>query len=135
MKTFRNADSSMRPADASTFAGQARTKLLAASEEGAAVHMYRVEFEAGGRTNWHRHSGAQWLFVSEGRIRVQCWGQAVQDVGAGDAVMFAPGEKHWHGAVPGGHGTHIAVNVNARTEWLEPVSDEQYSSTPQNSDS
>jgi 4-carboxymuconolactone decarboxylase len=38
----------------------------------------------------------------------------------------APGERHWHGAVPGSEGTHIAVNVNATTTWGEPVSDEEY---------
>jgi quercetin dioxygenase-like cupin family protein len=50
-----------------------------------------------------------------------------QDLDAGDAVVVAPGERHWHGAVPGSEGTHIAVNVNAATTWLEPVSDEEYS--------
>jgi quercetin dioxygenase-like cupin family protein len=47
-------------------------------------------------------------------------------VGAGDAVVIGPGEKHWHGAAPGRTGTHLAVNVNFTTEWLEPVSDAQY---------
>jgi quercetin dioxygenase-like cupin family protein len=47
-------------------------------------------------------------------------------VSAGDTVMIGPGEKHWHGAAPGGIGTHLAVNVDAATDWLEPVSDAQY---------
>ena len=50
----------------------------------------------------------------------------MENVDAGDAVLFEPGEKHWHGAVPGVRGTHLAVNVNVATEWLEAVSDEQY---------
>jgi quercetin dioxygenase-like cupin family protein len=45
----------------------------------------------------------------------------------GDAVVIHPGEKHWHGAAPGARGAHIAVNMNATTDWLEPVSDEDYS--------
>jgi quercetin dioxygenase-like cupin family protein len=57
---------------------------------------------------------------------VQRWGEPPQDVGVGDAVVIPPGEKHWHGAVPGERAVHLAVNVNATTEWLEPVSDEQY---------
>ncbi len=116
----------MRSVDAKSFDGSARTQLLASANEGASVHVYRVEFESGGRTNWHRHSGPQWLLVVDGRIRVQPGGEPPQDVDAGDAVMLSPGEKHWHGAVPGGRGTHIAVNVNVQTEWLEPGSDEEY---------
>jgi quercetin dioxygenase-like cupin family protein len=66
--------------------------------------------------------------VVEGRVRVQAKGSVSQDLEAGDAVVIAPGERHWHGAVPGSAGTHIAVNVNAATTWLEPVSDEDYAS-------
>jgi quercetin dioxygenase-like cupin family protein len=128
MQTFRAADTPMRPADTSSFVGPAHTKLLASSEEGTPVHVYRVDFGEGARTNWHTHSGPQWLFIVEGRVRVQRWGEPAQDVEAGDAVLFAPGEKHWHGAVPGGRGVHIAVNVNLQTTWLEAVSDEEYRS-------
>jgi quercetin dioxygenase-like cupin family protein len=88
--------------------------------------VYRVTFSDGGRTNWHCHSGPQWLFVVDGRVRVQAEGGGSRDLDAGDAVVVGPGERHWHGAVPGSTGTHIAVNVNAATTWLEPVSDEQY---------
>ncbi len=90
------------------------------------MHVYHVRVDDGARTNWHRHSGAQWLLVTEGRIRVQRTGHASVDLDVGDAVVIAPGEKHWHGAVPGGRGVHLAVNVDAITEWLEPVSDGDY---------
>jgi len=129
MKIFRGSDAPFRPGDTSTFAGPVQTKPLASAQEGTPVHVYHVQFDAGGRTNWHWHSGAQWLLVTEGRIRVQVEGQQAQDVETGDAVMFAPGEKHWHGAVPGGRGVHLAVNVNAETIWLEPVADEVYEPT------
>ncbi|MGE5171407.1 MAG: cupin domain-containing protein [Rudaea sp.] len=102
----------------------ARSARLAAAQEGVPVGVYRVEFEAGARTHWHTHSGPQWLFVLDGRIRVQVWGETARDVGAGDAVVIAPNEKHWHGAAPESHGTHLAVNVNATTKWLEPVAEE-----------
>jgi quercetin dioxygenase-like cupin family protein len=127
MKVFRHADTPPRPADAKSFVGPATTKLLASSEEGETVHIYRVEFEPGGRTNWHTHSGPQWLFIVEGRVRVQRWGEPAVDVTSGDAVVFSPGEKHWHGAAHGSRGTHLAVNVNVTTDWLEPVTDEDYS--------
>ena len=126
MNIFRGTESSLRPADAASFVGPAQTKLLASSDEATPVHVYQVQFDSGARTNWHTHSGPQWLLVIEGRIRVQTAGQASQDVEAGDAVVFAPGEKHWHGAVPGSSGVHLAVNVNVQTTWLEPVRDEEY---------
>lgn len=126
MKIFRDSDTPSRPVDVSSFVGIARTKLLGSADEGEAVRVYRAEFDEGARMNWHIHSGPQWLFIVEGRIRVQGWGEAARDVEAGDAVVFAPGEKHWHGAMPGARGTHLAVNVNVNTDWLEPVSDDEY---------
>jgi quercetin dioxygenase-like cupin family protein len=129
MTIFRNSERPFRHADTATFVGQAQTRLLASGEEGTPVHVYHVQFESGSRTNWHRHSGAQWLLVTEGRIRVQTEGNQPQDVDAGDVVVFTPGEKHWHGAVPGSRGVHVAINVNAETTWLEPVTDEEYEPT------
>jgi quercetin dioxygenase-like cupin family protein len=126
MKIFRGAGVPFRPADASSFVGAAETRLLGFADEGVRVHVYHVRFEPGARTNWHRHSGPQWLLVTEGRVRVQQWGQPAQDVDAGDAVVVAPDEKHWHGAAPGARGAHLAVNVAATTEWLEAVSEEDY---------
>jgi 4-carboxymuconolactone decarboxylase len=126
MKIFRERESPLRSADPASFVGPVRTTLLSSGEEGAAVHLYRVEFEDGGRTNWHTHSGAQWLFVISGRVRVQRWGESAEDIAEGDAVMIAPGEKHWHGAAPGSRGAHLAVNLNVKTAWLEGVSDEEY---------
>jgi quercetin dioxygenase-like cupin family protein len=126
MKVFPAKDALLRPADPASFVGPARTALAASAEDGAAVHVYRVEFGERARTNWHVHSGPQWLLITEGRIRVQRWGEPAEDVEAGDTVVFAPGEKHWHGAAPGARGTHIAVNVNVKTEWLEQVNDSEY---------
>jgi quercetin dioxygenase-like cupin family protein len=128
MKVFPAQDVQLRPADPASFVGSARTALAASAEDGAAVHVYHVEFGEGARTNWHVHSGPQWLLITSGRIRVQRWGEPAHDVEAGDTVVFGPGEKHWHGAAPGARGTHIAVNVNVKTEWLETVSQKQYES-------
>ena len=127
MRIFPSSDARVGPVDPMTFIGRATVQRLAHDETSVPVGVYRVTFSDGARTNWHRHSGPQWLFVVEGRVRVQAEGGDAQDLEAGDAVVVAPGERHWHGAVPGGAGTHIAVNVNAATTWLEAVSDEEYS--------
>ena len=126
MRVFRSSDAPIGPVDPATFLGQATVQRLAHHATGVPVGVYRVAFSDGARTNWHKHSGPQWLFVVEGRVRVQVQGSDAEDLEAGDAVVVAPGERHWHGAVPGSAGAHIAVNINAATTWLEPVSDEEY---------
>ena len=104
MKIFRGDETPSQLADSNTFVGEAQIKRLASADDGVPVVVYRVEFEDGGRTNWHVHSGAQWLMILDGRVRIQRWGEPPHEVGAGDAVVIAPGEKHWHGAAPGGPG-------------------------------
>ena len=126
MNVFHGRDVPSEPVDARSFVGSASAQRLGQADAGTPVVVYRVEFESGARTNWHIHSGPQWLLVVEGRIRIQKWGEPAQEVAAGDAVVIAPGEKHWHGAAPGSRGVHLAVNVDATTEWLEPVSEQQY---------
>ena len=126
MRIFRSLAAPTIAADPSTFVGPATVQRLAADEAGVPVAVYRVRFESGGRTNWHRHSGPQWLLVTDGRIRVQSEGEPVHDLEAGDAVVLAAGEKHWHGATPGSSGTHLAVNVDVTTTWMEPVGESEY---------
>ena len=129
MRIFRSVAAPVSPVDPESFVGPATVQRLAEDDQAVPVGVYRVRFADGGRTNWHSHSGPQWLFVVEGRIRVQRQGEPAMDVEAGDAVVFAPNEKHWHGATPGTSGAHIAVNVNLKTTWLEAVSEAEYSAT------
>lgn len=46
------------------------------------------------------------------------------------ATVFIPaGVKHWHGAAPGSWVSHLAIAVsgeNTGNEWLEPVTDAEY---------
>ena len=127
MKIFRAALTEQHGGDPKTFTGEVVRATVAMDKDtpGMPVNVYRVEFASGARTHWHTHSGPQWLFVVEGRIRVQTLGEAAIEVVKGDAVVIHPGEKHWHGASAGEPGAHLAVNVNATTTWLEPVTDEQ----------
>jgi quercetin dioxygenase-like cupin family protein len=126
MKIFRAVEHPPQAGDEQTFSGVVSRATLASDKAGTPVAVYRVEFEPGARTHWHTHDGPQWLFIVEGRVRVQKLGEPAQEVVAGDAVVIQPGEKHWHGATPTSRGVHLAVNVNASTNWMEPVTDEQY---------
>jgi quercetin dioxygenase-like cupin family protein len=127
MKLLQGDSVPFEPADPKNFVGSARVKKLPMVQEtGQSVIVYLVEFDAGGRTNWHRHSAPQLLLVQDGRGLVQKWGEPVRAIAAGDAICIEPNEKHWHGAAPGTRMTHFAVNLTLTTEWLEPVSDDQY---------
>jgi 4-carboxymuconolactone decarboxylase len=118
---------SLNAADPRTFSGSAFTCLVAAAEREVPIKLYYVRFEAGARTNWHSHSGAQILVVSAGRCRYQKAGEPVREIGAGESVRFEAGIRHWHGAVDGESADHIAVNLDTReTSWLEEVSESDY---------
>ena len=116
-------------ADPEHFRGRARLTRMTGIVDAPAVNGYRVVFEAGARTAWHTHSGVQLLIVLEGTCWIQKWGGVRQDIPAGGMACILPDEKHWHGAGPQGPMTHIAVNVDAATTWLEQVTEGQYRGT------
>ena len=91
----------------------------------------RVLFEPGARTNWHTHPEGQFLFVVTGSGRAGTEGGPVVEIESGDVVFFAPGERHWHGAGPDTFMVHMAItpaiSTEGGTDWLEPVTDEEYS--------
>ncbi|MBL0371450.1 cupin domain-containing protein [Rhizobium sp. KVB221] len=90
-----------------------------------------VTFEPGARTAWHTHPLGQTLIVTSGCGRVQGEGGPIEEIHPGDVVWFEPGEKHWHGASPATAMTHIAIQESLdgkAVDWLEKVTDEQYSS-------
>jgi quercetin dioxygenase-like cupin family protein len=126
MKVFTLAALDGEPSDPNTFVGRARLTRMSDAAAAPPTHVYRVAFEAGARTNWHTHSGPQLLQVLEGTCRFQQAGGPVQDAAAGDLISISPGDRHWHGAAPTGPMTHVAINIDATTNWLEPVTDEEY---------
>ncbi len=126
MRIHRASEAPSGPLNADYFTGGGRMTRVEGACQDPPVGVYRVEFEPGSRTNWHTHSGTQVLVVVEGRCRCQAWGGPLRVAETGDVVSFEPGEKHWHGAGGDAAMTHLAINVDLATEWLEPVSDEQY---------
>ena len=129
MEIRRAGTQASRRGPAEYFTGEVRIDPLFEAPEPARAAGASVTFEPGARTAWHTHPLGQTLVVTAGRGRAQRWGGPVEEIGPGDVVWFAPGEKHWHGAGPETAMTHIAVQekLEGRTvDWLEPVSDEQY---------
>ncbi|MDL2059923.1 cupin domain-containing protein [Mesosutterella sp. AGMB02718] len=97
------------------------------------VTVGNVTFEPGCRNNWHIHhaekGGGQMLLVTAGRGWYQEWGKEAQVLKPGDVVHIPAGVKHWHGAAKDSWFQHLAIEVpgeGARTEWCEPVADEDY---------
>ncbi|MGC9198837.1 MAG: (R)-mandelonitrile lyase [Acidobacteriaceae bacterium] len=112
------------------FTGSVRIDPLFHAPEPARVQVALVTFEPGARTAWHTHPLGQTLVISSGRGWAQREGGPVEELRPGDVVWFAPGEKHWHGAISTTAMVHIAIQERldgVAVDWLEPVSDQQYS--------
>lgn len=115
------------PAD--WFTGAVRIDPLFAASAPARAAGNGVTFEPGARTAWHTHPLGQVLVVTAGCGRAQREGGPIEDIRPGDVVVFAPSEKHWHGAAPTTAMTHIAIQEaldGKAVEWMEKVTDEQY---------
>lgn len=105
MKVIRNGESAGHTG--TTFTGEVRLESLHASQEGG-VGLSLVRFEDGARTYWHVHPGEQLLYILEGAGRVGN-GEEQFEVRAGDVVYTPPGERHWHGALPGHSMAHLSI--------------------------
>jgi quercetin dioxygenase-like cupin family protein len=111
------------------FSGTVRIDPLFDRNDPARAAGASVTFEPRARTAWHTHPLGQTLILTAGCGRVQRWGGPIEEIHAGDVVLIAPGEKHWHGATPTSAMTHIAIQekLNGKNvDWMEKVSDEQY---------
>lgn len=108
------------------FIGQSWLKMLTTR----GVSIANVTFEPKCRNNWHiHHKGGQILLCTAGRGYYQEFGKPARELRPGDVVEIPPEVKHWHGAAPDSFFAHLAVEIPAEggcTEWLEPVSDEEY---------
>ena len=111
------------------FIGQSYLNMLSTEQ----VPVGNVTFEPKCRNNWHIHhadkNGGQMLIVTAGEGWYQEWGKPALKLKPGDVVNIPAGVKHWHGAAANSWFQHLALEVpgeNCKTEWCEPVSDEEY---------
>lgn len=114
------------------FIGQSYLNSL--TKAGDPIGISNVTFEPGCRNNWHIHhatkGGGQVLICVSGEGWYQEWGKAAQSLKPGDVVEIPANVKHWHGAKKDSWFSHLAFGVpgeNLYNEWLEPVTDEDYS--------
>jgi len=112
------------------FTGNVRIDPLTQAPEPARHSCALVTFEPGARSAWHWHPLGQTLVVTQGCGWVQSEGAPKVEIRAGDVVWCPPREKHWHGATSTTAMSHIAIQESLDgkvIEWLEKVSDEEYS--------
>ena len=114
------------------FVGKSYLKLLSNPKDPIAIS--NVTFEPGCRNNWHKHNakkgGGQVLICVDGYGYYQEKGKEAINLKPGDIVEIKPGVKHWHGARKDSWFSHLAFEIpgeETSTEWLEQVSDEEYS--------
>lgn len=111
------------------FTGTTHLNMLVTRDETFNSSIGNVTFDAGARTNWHKHSGGQILLVTAGEGRYQEKGKDIQILKKGDVVKIPPNVEHWHGASPDSNFAHISIEPNIpnnETTWLEPVTDKEY---------
>ena len=129
MKIQKNGSHPSKPGPKPYFVGAVRFDTTYQAEAPGRVEGGTVTFEPGAHLIWHTHPLGEILIVTAGLGWVQSDGGPVEEIHPGDVIWFAPGEKHWHGAAATTGMTHVAI-VEAldgkNTDWLEPVSDEQY---------
>lgn len=131
MKITKNATRKSIKGPTDWFTGNVRLEMLFTEEDIFRTSGGQVTFEPGARTAWHTHPVGQMLVVLSGVGRVCTEGGEIQEIQPGDVVWFPAGEKHWHGASPDAAMSHIAIQESedgSAVEWLEQVSDEEYSS-------
>lgn len=118
-------------APSQVFTGDVYVNMLVTDENKVYnTQAYNVEFEAGARTFWHSHPGGQILLVTEGVGYYQEEGKPARRLTKGDVVEIPINVKHWHGAAPDSHFTHIGMSTKVDegpAEWLGEVTDEEYS--------
>ncbi len=87
-----------------------------------------VVMAPGAKLDWHRHPEGQQLIITEGTGSYQERNKPVQILHNGDVVKCLPGVEHWHAATPETDVAYLAITGDQPTEWLEPVSEQEFNS-------
>ena len=90
-----------------------------------------VRFAPCARSHWHSHRLGQTLRIVEGIALLGSRDGTVIEAHPGDTIWTAPGEEHWHGAVPDRFMAHLALmdgddSDAPQTNWGEAVGDAEY---------
>lgn len=115
VKVIRKNEHSARQGE--TFTGNVTLESVLNAQTEGGISISIVHFEDGARTHWHAHPGEQVLIIIDGEGRVGTGSEQIE-VSVGDVVHEGPGERHWHGAMPGQNMTHISITTQGPPEWF-----------------
>lgn len=113
MEIVRTGQDMSEPSNNQLFDGDAYLQSLVGRDQ---LRVNEVTFGPAARTKWHTHSFEQVLIVTAGS-GIVATEENERRVTPGDVVLFAAGERHWHGAQPDQAMTHISVNGPGETQW------------------
>ncbi|QEN90790.1 cupin domain-containing protein [Labrys sp. KNU-23] len=97
--------------------------LITGEQDGEPTAM-RAMLDPGVRTHWHSHPRGQLLLAVSGSGLAQKRSGPLVKLNPGDAVWFAPGELHWHGASEADAFVYVSVQAlqaGRAVQWHEPV--------------
>jgi quercetin dioxygenase-like cupin family protein len=119
------APGTLEAGDPHRYTGEVRlARLLQAGDD--TVRVYEVCFAPGSRTVWHVHLGEQMLVTLSGHCVVQIAGKPARHLAPGESVRIPAGARHWHGALPPGPASHLALNRHGPTEWEAAVTEAEF---------
>ncbi|MFF7331397.1 cupin domain-containing protein [Streptomyces sp. NPDC008150] len=108
------------------FSGDAWADVIHRGEDPSRARANMVRFAPGARTAWHSHGLGQTLYIVEGIALIQSRGGDLVEARPGDVIFTPAGEEHWHGAAPDRFMAHVALWEGDDVDWLEHVSDAEY---------
>lgn len=111
---------------AEMFTGDAWADVIYRGEDPSRARANMVRFAPGARTAWHSHGLGQSLYIVEGIALIQSRGGEIVEARPGDVIFTPAGEEHWHGAAPDRFMAHIALWEGDDVDWLEHVTDAEY---------
>jgi 4-carboxymuconolactone decarboxylase len=118
------------PGAPANFTGHAQVEQLFLTRGASRLTGGVVIFQPCARSAWHTHPLGQILIITAGTGLIQQWGGPVRIMKIGTVVWIPAGVKHWHGASPSTSLTQMAIQEvvdGKNVDWLEPVTDQQYS--------
>ena len=132
MKIASGVERKSRRGPVEWFTGEVWIDGVVVGEAPSRLQAAYVTFTPGARTAWHTHPVGQVLHVVAGVGWAQKEGEAPRRIVAGDVVVFAPGENHWHGAAAEHTMVHLAMqeadDSGSAVTWGRHVTDEEYGS-------
>ncbi|MCX6020430.1 MAG: cupin domain-containing protein [Chloroflexi bacterium] len=119
MRIVRVAEVPQEDVASPLFIGGVSRQTLVGAKLSSDFSMAIVNFDAGARNKFHRHSRDQVLLVTYG-TGIVATDEGEVEVHQGDLIVIPAGEKHWHGATPASAFSHISLTApGSTTDILE----------------